>query len=258
MKQWFESEEFWINYAPVMFDETRWAEAPAVAQSVLDMMEGPDGTESCKNEGQVPSVLDAGCGMGRISVELALLGADVTGVDIIEAELEAAREIASDEEVSINFVNADLRTFKSDKKFDLALNLYTSFGYCDSQDEDTQILRRIFDCLKPGGTFILECTSRESAIRFWTPGETFERGDKIVTTEFHVVGAWEGLSSRWTLKDPKTGAITDHVFTQRLYSAFELKKTLLDIGYSRVEIYGGYDKRPYDENLSTMLLLCKK
>lgn len=254
-KQWFESEEFWINYAPVMFDETRWAEAPAVAESVLNM--------HCKAlEKSVSyedlSVLDAGCGMGRISVELALLGADVTGVDIIEAELEAAREIAQDEEVSINFINADLRTFKSEKKFDLALNLYTSFGYCDSESQDTQILKQIYDSLKAGGTFILECTSRESAIRFWTPGETFERGGKTVTTEFHVVGNWEGLSSRWTLTDPVTKAVTDHVFTQRLYSAPELKKTLLGIGYKTVEIYGGYDERPYDENLSTMLLLCRK
>lgn len=245
-----------------MFDETRWAEAPAVAQSVLDMLTPTEKEAVTKANPLSPknpvSVLDAGCGMGRISVELALLGADVTGVDIIEAELEAAREIAADEEVFINFVNADLRTFKSEKQFDLALNLYTSFGYCDTEAEDTQILRQIYDCLKPGGAFVLECTSRESAIKFWTPGETFERGNKIVTTEFHVVGAWEGLSSRWTLKDPETGAITDHVFTQRLYSAFELKKTLLDIGYSQVEIYGGYDRRPYDENLSTMLLLCKK
>lgn len=254
-KQWFESEEFWINYAPVMFDETRWAEAPAVAQSVLDM--------HCAGSGKALSyeklsVLDAGCGMGRISVELALLGADVTGVDIIEAELEAAREIAQDEEVSVDFVKADLRTFKSEKKFDLALNLYTSFGYCDTEAEDTQILKQIYDCLKPGGTFILECTSRESAIRFWTPGETFERGGKTVTTEFHVVGDWEGLSSRWTLTDPVTKAVTDHVFTQRLYSAPELKKRLLEMGYKSVEIYGGYDQRPYDENLSTMLLLCRK
>lgn len=254
-KQWFESEEFWINYAPVMFDETRWAEAPAVAQAVLDMH-----TASSKKTGSCEklSVLDAGCGMGRISVELALLGADVTGVDIIEAELEAAREIAADEEVNIEFLNADLRSFKSEKKFDLALNLYTSFGYCDTEAEDVQILKHIYDSLKPGGTFILECTSRESAIKFWTPGETFERGGKTVTTEFHVVGDWEGLSSRWMLTDPVTKAVTDHVFTQRLYSAPELKKILLETGYKKVEIYGGYDQRPYNENLSTMLLLCHK
>lgn len=33
-KQWFENENFWNNYVPIMFDANRWAEAPAVAESV--------------------------------------------------------------------------------------------------------------------------------------------------------------------------------------------------------------------------------
>lgn len=33
-KQWFENENFWNNYGPIMFDANRWAEAPAVAESV--------------------------------------------------------------------------------------------------------------------------------------------------------------------------------------------------------------------------------
>ena len=83
-KQWFENESFWNNYGPIMFDANRWAEAPAVAQSI------------CKIAGlkKGSSVLDAGCGPGRISVELALLGMNVTGVDLIQSELEAAKETA--------------------------------------------------------------------------------------------------------------------------------------------------------------------
>ena len=34
MKQWFEEEDFWVNYAPIMFDDARWAEAPDVAEYV--------------------------------------------------------------------------------------------------------------------------------------------------------------------------------------------------------------------------------
>ena len=30
-KQWFENENFWNNYGPIMFDANRWSEAPAVA-----------------------------------------------------------------------------------------------------------------------------------------------------------------------------------------------------------------------------------
>ena len=34
MSQWFENENFWINFAPIMFDDAHWQEAPAVAQYV--------------------------------------------------------------------------------------------------------------------------------------------------------------------------------------------------------------------------------
>ena len=80
--EWFESENFWTQYAPIMFDDARWAEAPDVAEYVQKIAGLKPGD----------SVLDAGCGLGRISVELALLGLDVTGVDIIKAELDAAKE----------------------------------------------------------------------------------------------------------------------------------------------------------------------
>ena len=33
-KQWFEHEEFWNNFGPIMFDAQRWAEAPDVAENI--------------------------------------------------------------------------------------------------------------------------------------------------------------------------------------------------------------------------------
>ena len=249
-KQWFENEDFWKNYGPIMFDSARWAEAPAVAESVCTIAGLTKGAR----------ILDAGCGPGRISVELALRGLDVTGVDIIQAELDAAAETAADENVKINLVNADLRTYTvaDDQKFDAAVCLYTSFGYCDTIAEDVQILQHIKDTLKDGGYFILETTSREIAVQYFTPGEWFERAGKTVLTEFTVEGAWEGLRSRWILIDSKTGGRIEHEYVQRLYSAVELKRILLGIGFSSVEIYGDFSFSPYNETAKTMVIVARK
>lgn len=247
-KQWFENESFWNNYGPIMFDANRWAEAPAVAQSI------------CKIAGlkKGSSVLDAGCGPGRISVELALLGMNVTGVDLIQSELEAAKETAEAENVSLNLIKADLRNFESENKFDCAVNLYTSFGYCDTIEEDVQILQKIYSNLKKDGWFILENLSRETAILYFTEGEWFERAGKTVLTEFHVEGAWEGLRSKWILIDNKTGQRMEHEFVQRLYSGVELKRILTGIGFSTVEVYGDFDFSPYNEKARTMVVVAKK
>ena len=245
--EWFEKEDFWITFAPIMFDDARWAEAPDVAEYVQKLAGLQQGD----------SVLDAGCGLGRISVELALLGLDVTGVDIIQAELDAAKESAADEGVPLTLINADLRTFTSDKKFDCAVNLYTSFGYCDTIEEDMMILKSIAGALREGGTFILECTSRESAVMYWTPGEDFDRAGWHVHTEFGVVGAWEGLRSKWVLTDDN-GKKIEHEFVQRLYSASDLCKRLVECGFSRAQVYGDFDLSPYDENLRTMIIIAKR
>ena len=231
---WFESENFWTQFAPIMFDDARWAEAPTVAQYVKDLAGLTVGSK----------VLDAGCGLGRISVELAALDLDVTGVDIIQSELDAARESAEAEGVPLTLINHDLRTFHAPNQFDCAINLYTSFGYCATIDEDMQILRNIADSVKPGGTFIMECTSRETAVMYWTPGEEFERAGYKVVTHFEVVGAWEGLRSQWTLySDNKQ--VVDHVFIQRLYPATFLRDKLIEFGFSNTEVFGDYDKSQY-------------
>lgn len=246
--EWFEKEDFWKNYAPIMFDAARWAEAPTVAESVCKIA----------GLGKGAKILDAGCGPGRISVELAARGLEVTGVDLIQAELDAAAESASDEGVDLELIKADLRTFTSEKKFDCAINLFTSFGYCDTIEEDVQILKSIFNAVRDGGFFILENLSREIAIKDFTEGEWFERAGKTVLTDFGVVGAWEGLRSRWILIDNQTGERIEHEFVQRLYSAVELKRVMLGIGFKSVEIYGDFDFSPYNQNARTMVIVARK
>ncbi len=245
---WFESENFWTQYAPIMFDDARWAEAPTVAQYVKDIA----------GLGEGDKILDAGCGLGRISVELAALGLDVTGVDIIQSELDAARESAEAEGVPLTLINHDLRSFQAREQFDCAINLYTSFGYCATIEEDMKILKNIADSVKTGGTFIMECTSRETAIMYFTAGEEFERAGYKVVTHFEVVGAWEGLRSQWTLYPLESKQAIDHTFIQRLYPATFLRDKLIDFGYSKVNIYGDFDKSPYNEHARTMLIIGKK
>jgi SAM-dependent methyltransferase len=246
-KEWFEKEDFWQNFGPIMFDSQRWAEAPTVAEDVCRIAGLSKGN----------TILDAGCGVGRITTELALRGLDVTGVDIIQSELDAAAESASDENVSVHLVRADLRTFTAEKKFDAAVNLYTSFGYCDTIGEDQLILDHIAAAVRPDGWFIMECTSRETAILYFTPGEQFERAGWNVTTHFTVDGAWEGLRSEWILEG-KDGRHIEHEFVQRLYPATELRRMILKAGFSNADIYGDFDFSPYNEKARTMVIVARK
>lgn len=246
--EWFENEDFWINFGPIMFDAQRWAEAPDIAENI----------KKIAGLSENSTVLDCGCGCGRISIELALLGLNVTGVDIMQPLLDAAKESSEDENVQLELIKKDLREFDVKEKYDCAINLYTSFGYCDTIEDDIKILKNIYNSIKKNGWFIMECISRETAVQNFIEGEWFERAGKYVLTDFSVEGAWEGLRSHWMLIDKKTGKKYDHTFVQRLYSAIELKQILLTIGFSSCEIYGDFDFSPYNEKMRTMVLICKK
>lgn len=250
MNDWFEDETFWIQYAPIMFDSSRWAEAPTVAEGVLKLTGDGRNPQDLK-------ILDAGCGLGRISVELAICGAQVTGVDLIQPFLDAAKESALAENVSVEWVQADLRSFSRPAAFDVAINVYTSFGYCQTIEEDAEILRNIVQSLKPGGYFMLEMVGREIAVRDFTAGEWFERAGYTVLTDFSVEGAWEGLRSHWQLYT-KDGLKADHTFIQRLYAATELRQLMVSAGFTDVKIYGDFDRSAYNEHARTMILVGRK
>ena len=85
-------------------------------------------------------ILDMACGAGRHSIILARKKFNVTGVDLSENLLSVAKQTAENENLKINFIQSDIRSFKTQKKFDLVLNLFTSFGYFET-DEESRLLR---------------------------------------------------------------------------------------------------------------------
>ena len=69
-------------------------------------------------------ILDIGTGSGCIAISLAkaLPNAKVSALDISEEALKVARENAKLNNVDINFINADILSYKSDKKYDIIVS----------------------------------------------------------------------------------------------------------------------------------------
>ena len=78
------------------YDE-RWARMAAAGQN-------PHGEADLVMRFAPTSVLDAGCGTGRVAIELARRGVDVVGVDLDDDLLAVAREKAP----QLTWVTADL------------------------------------------------------------------------------------------------------------------------------------------------------
>ena len=98
-------------------------------------------------------ILDAPCGDGRVSVQLAQLGHRVTGIDRSPRFIARARERPGAE--GVDFRVGDLRELDFDGAFDLVLNWFSSFGYLD-HDGNRAVLRAFRRALRPGGRLVLE------------------------------------------------------------------------------------------------------
>src|SRR5262245_54666126 len=128
MSEWFEDESLWRELYPGMFPEERFRmgeEEVAKIIHLAGMAQRPD-----------LAVLDLCCGPGRHAVPLARRGLAVTAVDRTRFLLDHARERARLAGLAIDFVEADMREFLRPAAFDLALSLFTSFGYFAARDED--------------------------------------------------------------------------------------------------------------------------
>ncbi|MDR1353857.1 MAG: class I SAM-dependent methyltransferase [Treponema sp.] len=261
--EWFNDGDFWEQYAPIMFDAKRWAEVPAVADGITRMARlplyeyPPEYKQAEAGAPGGPRTADLCCGFGRISLELARRGFAVTGVDLTPAYLDTARDDAAYEHLEIEFVCEDVRGFKRPGAFDLAVNLYISFGYFGSQEDDRLFARNVYESLKDGGCFIIETLGKEIAVRDFVEAEWFERAGYFVLTKYEAVNSWEGLKNRWILIN-KEGKKTDRVFTQRLYAATELRRLLLDAGFSAVELYGNWEEGLYDQYAESLIAVGRK
>jgi SAM-dependent methyltransferase len=209
-----------------------------------------------------PRIADLCCGFGRLTLEFARRGFAATGVDITESYLRTAREDAAYENLDIEFIRQDVRDFTRPGFFDIAVNLYVSFGYFADPADDRRFVKNAYDSLKPGGALIIDTLGKELAVRDFVEAEWFERAGYFILTEYEAVDSWSGLQNRWILIEKGAGdggpRRIERTFTQRLYAASELRSLLRDTGFSHVELYGGWDESPYDNMAERLIAVGRK
>jgi SAM-dependent methyltransferase len=237
--EWFENEEFWEACYPHMFRGQRFAAAPKEVDALVALSGVTSG-----------AALDLCCGPGRHSVALARQGFAVTAVDRSPFLLAKAREHAAG--APIEFVQADMREFVRPAAFDLAISLFTSFGYFATRNEDLAVLRNVRSSLKPGGAFVIDIIGKEAlAARlvpaWWEPGAEGE----LFIQHPEILPGWSRLRSQWLLV--KDGAALRFEFECNLYSGQELLEALEGAGFSDVQLFGSLEGSPYDNHAARLV-----
>jgi len=107
-------------------------------------------------------ILDIGCGTGREAFALHAMGFYVTGIDISEAAIEAARGTAAAQGIGIDFLVTDGESLPfEDDAFDVIVMWAQTFGLFHGEEKQRDILAQCGRVLKPGGLLSFSAHDRE-------------------------------------------------------------------------------------------------
>ena len=120
------------------------------------------------------SVLDAGCGTGRVGRELARRGHDVVGVDLDDSLLQTARRKAPD----LPWHLADLATIDLGRTFECVVAAGNVMIFLTPGSEPA-VISNIAGHLAPGGLLIAGFGPSSTAFQLTTPHMTLERYDEL-------------------------------------------------------------------------------
>lgn len=228
------SETWWVDFFNGPFGELQLEEArlEATARDIERIV---------SVVGPAPRrILDAPCGIGRHSVELARRGYDVAGLDFNPRVLEAARATTRSQGLEASFQQGDLRQLGFDEEFDAVLCLWTSIGYFSDVENEATLLN-LARAVKPGGHLILDVQVFESLFPRFSAREWAWWGDADNPIRVCEERSWDAeharINVRWTFIRNQHEETRDS--SLRVYTCHELVSILKRGGLSSFNCLGG-------------------
>lgn len=237
--------------APVAKNWWRDFFEPLVGEIMLTPRAGMAGREVdriIKRSKAIPplQVLDLACGTGRHSLAFAARGFDVTGLDYSKPFLRDAQRKACVARLTVRFVHGDMRNLRphfAANTFDLAVCLFTSFGFFARRSDDLKTLRAVYRVLRPGGAFVVNTVNGAGVVkRLRSP---ISVGSEPMPNVFVIDQARYNASTRqtlttWTVIDARhpRSRVIRKTFRVNVYSHAELKAFLTRAGFKIESVWG--------------------
>ena len=197
------------------------------------------------------NIIDVGCGKGRHALLLSRIGHNVTGIDLSESSISSAKR---HESKNLKFEIADMRKYIRINSFDIALSLFTSFGYFEDKEDDRKVIKVLNKNLKKNGILIIDFLNSKKVI------------SNLVNSEIRIIDEIKFEIKRqfdrgFIKKNINIYDNKKHYFFQERVRALTKKdfKKMLDIvGMKIIDIFGDYNLNEFDESNSDRLIIIAK
>lgn len=211
-------------------------------------------------------VLDLACGNGRHSILFAKRGLDVTGIDLSAYLVNQAKKKLNSDYVryksNLRFEIRDMRSLKHTAEFDLVVNIFTSFGYFDSNRDNEKVIDAAARALKQGGYFLLDFLNRNYLKKNLIPFDIKTINGKIIAQSRTIKDNFvEKNILIFTKNRAGSGYPLFNHFSEKikLYSLKDFEKMFSKNSLKINRVFGSYEGDRFNlEKSERLILLARK
>lgn len=201
-------------------------------------------------------LLDVPCGNGRLSLELAARGYQLTGIDLASDFVDEARSQAAERRLETVFEQRDMRDLPWQHEFDGVFCFGNSFGYLDEKGNES-FLQAVARVLKPAGRFVIDTAMiAESILPEFERRRWFQVRDILLLIDNqydHVLGR---VDTEYTFV--REGALEKRSGSHRVYAYRQLCRLLEEAGLVRLQGYSSLTQEPFNLGSQRLLLVAAK
>jgi SAM-dependent methyltransferase len=200
-------------------------------------------------------LLDVPCGNGRLSLELARRGYQVTGVDIAEEFIEEGSAMAAsvlnppadaggtDLTAQVDFILGDMRSVVGESICDGAYCFGNSFGFLVYADME-KFLIGMARALKTGARFVIETgMAAESFFPKYEAQTSHQIEDIHVTIKEQYLADIGCVESEYIFD--RNGTTESYKALHWIYTAAEIGRMIERAGFKVVEMFGSLKRDPF-------------
>jgi len=195
---------------------------------------------------------------------LAKEGYHITGVDYTPSMLEQANRKAKESGLTIELIEADMRTLDLPTKFDLIFISFNSIHHLYKNEDFFQALEVVKKHLKEGGSFLFDCFNPD--IRYIVEYEKEKKEIAAYTTD----DGREVLIKQTTRYESKTqiNRIEWHYYINgefdsiqnldmRMFFPQEINAYLKWAGFDIIHKFGSFEEEAFQDDSNKQLFVCQ-
>ncbi len=203
-------------------------------------------------------ILDLCCGQGRHLIPLTKADYQMTGLDLSKNALKILRKDLNKNKLKARFIRSDMRKIPFENEFDAVINMFTSFGYLENDNEDFKVLKAVSNALKPGGKFLIDFANPGRILANYQLKSWLKEGDSFILQENHYDFRGHRNIVKQQIFDGK-GKWYKNSYSIRLYTLVEMKKLLGRVGLKVIRVFGNtHSNFKYTNNSNRLVILSVK